>query len=391
MRKITAAVFAFLSVVLVAGGTGQPVPKLRVEGRQFVDEAGDRYIPRWVSGLTLLSRSTAQQVAFLDWASKTGFNGVRVFAGALTWAPQTPEGARVALPGLLDRAAARGLVVEVTALTDTATGYDARAHLQGIVDIVAGRRGIVLELANEVGNSTQAKDLTPDGLRSWGLEIAAPRGLVWAVGAADSDAPDGGAHSTRGGTYITAHLDRGGDVWPQVARVRALFDIAVAHGVPVINNEPMGADEHPGSQTGRQRWNDPAAFFALGVLDRVFQLGGVHHSQAGLMAARPGPVQQRCAEAYIAGHRAIEAMTGKSTLTFHDTGAAASPLASVNTSRLTAAYSFTAGDRGVVVLLGVKGDPVLRLAPGWRRVRVVASRRAADGTRIDVVEITRVP
>ena len=379
---------AVLSVALVAGA-GQPVPKLRVEGRQFVDDSGARYIPRWVSGLTLLIRSPAQQTAFLDWAAKTGFNGVRVFAGALTWGPQTPEGARAALPGLLDRAAARGLSVEVTALTDTETGYDARAHLQGIVDILAGRPGVVLELANEVTNATQSKELTPDRLRLWGREIATPRGIAWAVGAGDSDALVDGRYSTHGGAYITAHLDRGGEMWPQVSRVRVLFSIVEAHGVPVINNEPMGADERPGSETGKQRWNDPAAFFTLGVLDRAFQIGGIHHSQAGLMAELPGPVQQRCADAYVAGHRAIEAVTGKAALTFHDAGAPASPVASVNTSRLTAAYSFTTGDRGAVVLLGVTGDPVLRLAGGWRRGSVAATRRAADGKRIDVVEITR--
>ena len=388
MRQLAAALCVVLSAALVAGAH-QPVPQLRVEGRQFVGEAGARYIPRWVSGLTLLSRTPAQQTTFLDWAARTGFNGVRVFAGALTWAPQTPDQARAGLPALLDRAAARGLMVEVTALTDTTTGYDARAHVQAIADTLAGRRGVVLELANEVGNATQSKELTPDRLRSWGEAIATPRRLVWAVGAADSDAPSGASHPTRGGSYITAHLDRGGKMWEQVSRVRSLFQIAETHGVPVINNEPIGADELPGSETGRQRWNDPTAFFALGVLDRAFQLGGVHHSQAGLMAELPGPVQQRCADAYVAGHRAIDAVTGKSALTFHDAGAPTSPVTSVNTSRLTVAYAFTAGDRGVVVLLGVSGDPVLRLADGWRRVRVAASRRAADGTRIDVVEITR--
>jgi hypothetical protein len=388
MRQIVAVLCAMLTLALVAGG-GQSVPKLRVEGRQFVDEAGARYIPRWVSGLTLLSRTPAQQTAFLDWAAKTGFTGVRVFAGALTWAPQTPEGARAALPGLLDRAAARGLVVEVTALTDTETGYDARAHLQGVVDILAGRRGVVLELANEVTNPTQSKALTPDRLRAWGSEIASPRGVVWAVGAGDGDAPVDGRYSTHGGSYITAHLDRGGDMWPQVSRVRVLFSIVETHGVPVINNEPMGADERPGSETGKQRWNDPAAFFALGVLDRAFQLGGVHHSQAGLMAELPGPVQQRCAAAYVAGHRAIEAVVGKSAVTFHDAGAPASPVASVDASRLSVAYAFTAGDRGVAVFIGVTGDPVMRLAAGWRRVRVAASKRAGDGTRIDVVEVMK--
>lgn len=382
-----------LCLIVVAGlAAAQPsraVPQLHVQGTQFLDEAGRAYIPRWVSGLLLLVRSPAQQTRFLDWAKRTGFNGVRVFSGAVTWAGLTPEGARKALPALLDLAAARGLAVEVTALTDTGTGFDAKAHLQGIVDIVAGRRGVVLELANEVWHPTQARDLTPDRLRSWGQELATPRGVLWAVGAADTDHPVDGRYPTHGGTYITAHLDRGGAMWAQVARVRALFAIVEAHGVPVIDNEPMGADERPGRETGRQRWNDPAGFFTLGVLDRAFNLGGIHHSQAGLMGELPGPVQQRCAAAYVAGQRAVEAVLGPTRGQFFDVGHAASPIASVDGKRLAAAYSFVSGDRGVAVLVGVTGDPALKWASGWRQVRVVSTRRGLDGARIDVIEIGR--
>jgi hypothetical protein len=270
-------------------------------------------------------------------------------------------------------------------LTDTGTGYDGKAHLQGIVSILAGRRGVVLELANEVGHPTQAKDLTPERLRSWGQEMATPRGVVWAVGAANTDQPVDGRYPTAGGSYITAHLDRGGGMWPQVSRVRALVAIVEAHGVPVIDNEPMGADERPGSETDRQRWDDPAGFFALGVLDRAFNLGGVHHSQAGLMAELPGPVQQRCADAYVAGHRAIEAVPGAASGKFHDAGQPGSPVASINRNRVAAAYSFVSGNRGAVVLVGATGDPALKWAPGWSQVVVVKTMTGQDGGRVDVI------
>jgi hypothetical protein len=210
------------------------VPKLHVQGREFMDETGRPYAPRWVSGLTLLVRTPQQQTAFLDWAKKTGFNGVRVFAGAVSWAKLTPELSLKALPALLDLAAARGLVVEVTGLMDTGLGYDAKAHLQALTNILAGRRGVVFELANEIGHPTQSKDLTPERLRAWGQEIVAPRGLVWAVGAADTDQLVDGRYPAAGGSYITTHLDRGGAMWPQIARVRALYAIVEAHGVPVI-------------------------------------------------------------------------------------------------------------------------------------------------------------
>jgi hypothetical protein len=370
MKHTALGIVVAVAAGAIAAARAAAPPALRVDGRQFLDESGRVYIPRWVSGLSLLARTPAQQSAFLDWAKGTGFNGVRVFAGALTWASQTPESARRALPGLLDRAAARDLVVEVTALTDTGTGYDARAHLQGVVDILAGRRGVVLELANEVGHPTQAKDLTPDRLRAWGTELAAPRGLLWAVGAYDEPA--------RAGTYTTVHLDRGPPFWTQIARVRELAALADRFGAPVINNEPIGADERHGRETGRQRWDDPAGFFALGALDRAFGIGGVHHSQAGLMAERPGPVQQRCAAAYVAGHRAVERVLGAGLAQFRDMGA-----------RIGSAYSFTAGNRGVLVLLGVTGDPGLTRQDGWRQVRVVATRTAKDRMRVDVIELAR--
>ena len=362
-----------------------PVPQLRVQGTQFVDETGRPYIPRWVSGLTSLSRTPSQQATFLDWAKKTGFNGVRVFAGSITWAKLTREGSLKELPAFLDRAAARGLMVEVTGLTESGLGYDAKAHVQALVSIVAGRRGVVFELANEIGHPTQAKDLTPERLRAWGQEIVAPRGLVWAVGAADTDQLVDGRYPSAGGSYITAHLDRGGAMWPQIARVRALFAIVEAHGVPVINNEPTGADERPGSETGRQRWNDPAGFFALGVLDRAFNLGGVHHSQAGLMGELPGPVQQRCADAYVAGHRVLESALGTERGVFFEVGRDGGPVKAVTGMAAQQVMTFVAKERAAVVLVGAPAGAKLQWATGWRQVAVVKSMTGQDGARVDVI------
>ena len=365
-------VLGLMSVVIAACSVASSTmdaapPALRVDGRQFVDETGRVYIPRWVSGLTLLVRTPAQQEAYLDWARQTGFNGVRVFAGALAWADQTPDGARAALPALLDRAAARGLVVEVTALTDTGIGYDAHAHLRAVVATLAGRRGVLLELANEVGHHSQAANLTSTRLRAWGTELATPRGVLWAIGAADDP--------IRAGDYTTDHLDRGPPFWTQVAGVRGIGALADTFGAPVINNEPTGADERPGRETGRQRWDDPAGFFALGTLDRAFHTGGVHHSQAGLMAERPGPVQQRCADAYVAGHRAVERVLGEKRGEFLEVG--------------PGAFAFVSGDRGALVRLGLTGEAGAARSPGWRQIGVVATMTARDGSRVDVVEIAR--
>ena len=365
------------------------VPQLRVEGTQFVDEAGRTYIPRWVSGLTLLTRTPSQQATFLDWAAKTGFNGVRIFAGAVSWANLTPQISLEALPVFLDQAAKRGLVVEVTGLMDTGLGYDAKAHVQALTNVVAGRRGVVFELANEIGHPTQAKDLTPDRLRAWGKEIVAPRGVIWALGAGDTDTLVNGGHPTAGGSYITVHLDRGGAMWPQVARVRVLFEVSRALGVPVINNEPMGCDEKPGRETGRQRWNDPAGFFAMGVLDRAFNLGGVHHSQAGLMGEVPGPVQQRCADAYVAGHRVVESTLGDGRGVFTEAGRDDAPVRSVSGLPPEQVLTFVAKDRAMVVLIGAPKDAKVQWAAGWRQAAVVKSMTGLDGRRVDVISSAR--
>lgn len=379
VQRILGLAVVVIALAAVPASTWSPLPQLAVRGTQFVDAGtGALYVPRWVSGLSLLSRTPEQQDAFLAWAAKTGFNGVRVFAGALPWAQQTPESALTGLAPLLDRAARHGLVVEVTALTDTGTGYDARKHVAGIVERIAGRRGVVLELANEIGHGTQAATVTPDRMRTWGLELAAPRGLLWAVGAPlTSDTTVKGAYPGHGGDYATAHLDRGGAPWQQVRRVREIYRIVETHGRPAINNEPIGCAE-PG--TRGQRWTDPVMFFAMGALDRGFGLGGVHHSEAGLRAELPGPVQQRCADLYIAAHRAIDSVLPGVVGRFHDGG---------TRDGVIAQYGFLAETKGIVVLLGVRGKQAPSLPAGWTTVRTLASHTARDGRRVEVLEVER--
>ncbi len=379
--RVTLRVVLLMLCVMGSVRAATSPPRLRVQGTQFLDEAGRPYVPRWVSGLTLLARAPAQQITFLDWAKATGFNGVRVFAGALTWADQSPASARAALPGLLDRAAARGLVVEVTALTDTGTGYDPRAHLNAIVDIVAGRPGVVLELANEVGHRTQAQDVTPARLHAWGRELAGPRGVVWAIGAVDDPA--------MAGDYSTIHVNRANGIWNQAPGLRVLHATAVRLGVPVIDNEPIGADELHGRETGRQRIDEPAVFLAFGACGRASGFGGVHHSQAGLIAALPGPVQQRSAEAYVAGHRAVEAVFGDERGVFHDVGEAGAPLRSVSGMPHDRALTYVAGSQAVIVVAGAGSDAVLRWDDGWQPGRVVKTLRAADGRRVDIIHAGR--
>jgi hypothetical protein len=377
------------------------VPALGIAGKHFT-ASGKPWAFTMVSGLALLSKTPAEQAAYLDWVKAKGFEGVRVFAGALTWANQTPDSARAALPGLLDRLTERGLVVEVTALTDTGTGYDQRGHLTAVADILAGRKGVLLELANEVGNPTQAPDLTLERLRAWGNEIVRPRGVLWAIGSTGTDEPcppkdhwdqpdvckdyAHGEYPAGGGDYSTAHLDRGRPTWNNVRRVREIYAIADESGRPSVNNEPMGADELDGSQTGKQRWNDPALFFALGALDRAFMVGGVHHSEAGRYAVIPGPVQNQCAEAYLAGHKAVDTVLQGLVGSYRNVGHQGSPVGSINVDGVVRAYSFIVGNIGVTVAVGLTPNHQIQWQNGYSPTEV-ASMTGQDGRRIVIFAV----
>ena len=337
-----------------------PMPlRLRVDGRFWATDAGT-FRPLFTSALTILAKSPEQRAAVLDEDQALGFNGIRVFAGSLAWAGQTPEQARAVLPTLLDEAAQRGLYVYVVALTDTATGYDIGGHLRAVAEIVAGHNNAVLEIANEIGHPTQSSRVNdPANLRTLAQGIV-PSGVVWSLGAIlAQDEPIDGRYQGSGGSFVTAHLDRGRDKWNQVRRIREIAALSEAVRVPAMSGEPIGASEN--AQAGK-RENDPAFFFALGVLSRLFEVGTVFHSDDGLNARPLGPRQKACAVAFVAGFRAIGS---ESRLTFKNATWGDSPIAGADFNRVARAYSGVSGNEGWLVLVGLTGDPALRWGNGW--------------------------
>ena len=123
----------------------------------------------------------------------------------------------------------------------------------------------------------------------------------------------------------------------------------------------------------------------------------MHHSQAGLLAEVPAPgsIQQQCAEAYVAAHAAVESVLPGVIGQYKNVGHAGGPFSSArfveggSADGVVRAYAFVDGNRGVVVLVGAKGDAGLVWANGWRLVREVASRTAQDGRSVVVWEIAR--
>lgn len=360
----------------------QPRPEpvtspLRVEGRVFVDESGAIFRPAFASALSILAQPADVRARVLDEIAKLGLNGIRVFAGRLTWANQSPALAVTVLPALLNEAHDRGLRVLVTALTDTRDGgYDEADHLDRIADITAPFDHAILECANETYHDTQS-DLVQDTTRllSMAREVLAGYPHPWALGAAATDEPINGVYPNDGGTFNTSHLDRGRDKWNQVRRVRELYAITEVTHTPTLNSEPIGADEE--AQPGR-RENDPNFFFALGALNRGFDIGGVFHSEDGLHARPLGPVQRACAEAFVAGSRIVP---WDARLDYRNARWGNSPVVDAAFTDIggpiVRAYSFVDGGRGVTVILSTEPSSPLAhvvFGNGWFVADEIAQR-----------------
>lgn len=358
-----------------------PAPlQVRVDGRFWVTDAGT-FRPLLQSDLSALVRDVGSRDAFLDETRALGFNGVRVFAGDLGWAGQTPAIARAALPGFLEAATARGLYVYVSALQGG--GYDIEAHLRDVAATVATRANAILEVANEIGHPTQS-DLGKDPSRLLGVaRRVIPAGVLWTLGApVDTDEPTPeGRYPTDGGLFNDAHLDRQRDLYNQVRRLREIAAVSDSTRKPAMSGEPIGIAEGP--MTKQRFWGDDALrfSFAYGVLCRGFELGCVWHSEDGLNARPLGPNTRAAAEAFIAGWHAIPT---DERLTFVNAGWAGSPVAGADFDHgIVRAYSFVAGGRGWTVLVGVRGDPAVRWGGGWHPV----STRELPG--LQIVEIAR--
>ena len=346
---------------------------LSIDGRFFL-RGVDTFRPIFTSALSILrpDRNDEAVRALLDWIVQTGFNGFRVFAGRLRWANQTVERARARLPFVLDEATSRGLYVEVTAITDSKDGgYEVGAHARAVGDLLTDNA--ILEVANEPWHPSQA-----DSVHGAGFLAGLGRG-VFALGAAQNDESD----AMSGGTYVTVHLSRSRDKWNQVRRVSELRALSGNVGKPVLNNEPIGADEV--AEAGR-RESDPAFFFCMGVLNRLNEIGGVFHSQAGLHAGLPGLQQQRCAEAFVAGSHAIPTAD---RLHFENADNLDHwPNSPIKTARfgdtVVRAYTGVSGDRAWTVLVGLTGDPGLVLQNGW-----AVSGTLATMPGVDLLELHR--
>ena len=348
-----------------------PLTRIRTEGRFFVNEPGT-FRPVWVSGLTFLKKSPEEQVVFLRWAKGVGFNGLRVFAGALPWADQTPEQALSELSAAMARARAEGLYFYLVANTESRTGYDVASHTTNAATLCREAENCVFEGANEYWHPTQSDQVQDVSWLQHLLLQVVPGIVTWSTGAAQVD--EGGDYPAQAGSFSTAHLDRSRDKWNQVRRVREIFGIAEGTGKPALSGEPIGAAEQ--AQPGR-RESDPNFFFAYGALCRLFEVGCVFHSEQGLEAIPHTNNQQVCAEAFIEG---FESLDTNDRLTYKNAGWTDSPIKSF--SGAVRVYSGVVDNRGYSVAVGVSGNLEIEWQNNWRIVGTIADKGEVKVYRI---------
>ncbi len=352
----------------VAAGEILPAPvhgRLRVSGRLLRDDRGWPFVWRFCTGFRLLEQIAhgreEEASRFLDWASETGFNGVRVLSMASGVFALSPLEGLTVLPRLLRLAADRGLYVEVVALADTASvAVNLRGHVEQVASIVRYSENGLLQVANEHYHITQDSrlhDLTF-------LASLAPTTTIGENLFTVSPAQDDEAVAPEG-QYMTRHLDRSRDTWNMVRRVRELENVSAATGKPVINDEPIGAAEE---DIAGRRMSDPQVFFTFGALGRLVGVGSTFHFEDGLHARLPGPRQQSCAGAFIQG---THIMPEEATPTFKNAGWADSPVKSADFTKVVRAYSAIGGTAGWTVLVGLSGDPHVEWQNGWRPTGLV--------------------
>jgi hypothetical protein len=292
--------FQCLIYVVLTGafGLASAVPPaedvhLRVRDTSFI--APDDTVFRWrgISAFRLLEfvahGREKEADAYLRWAASKKLNVVRVFAMADGIFQLSPEDGLRALPRLFEMARRHGIYVEIVAFTGTSViKVDRATFVKAIGAICARHPNALLELANEPGHPTQAKEMhDPAHLQS--LLPLVPKQVPLALGSVEYH--DGfGA-----GTYVTWHSPRGSDWARQVEEGAALLR---KFKKPVINDEPIGAAD--AAIPGR-RDNDPARFRAAAEAMRRAGLGATFHYEGGIQTRLLTKVETACLDAWLAG------------------------------------------------------------------------------------------
>jgi hypothetical protein len=277
-----------------------PVQHLRTNGTAFVRADGSRFEWRGISAFALLEQiahgRSAEAEAYLAWAAGQRITVVRVLVMAQHLFRLSPADGRVALPRLLELAAARNLHVEIVALADTAgVPVEFEAHVKEVGAIAARHRNALVEIANEPAHPTQAVRLhKADTLKA--LASLVPEAVPVAFGSAEY------GDEFAGGDYATYHFprDTGDDGWGHVQGLASGAALVDRWRKPVVSDEPIGAAAK--FQAGR-RDDDPRRFAAAALMTRFVDLQPTFHYEGGLLAKQPAGKEQ---EAFAAWSAALD-------------------------------------------------------------------------------------
>lgn len=280
--------------VFVAGQQGHleagHSPIFRVGGRAW----------RWIGvdafALPLLFAAGADIDPYLDWAIASGFVILRCFFGLHYIAQQMGRAPWLATPdetrAFLIKMAARKIRVEWT-VGDLQMLHppSLRNWYDGQIDVLKDFTELTVA---ETCNEAFKNGVDPGAIGRFGHGILQSSGVYTAPFTPQFD-------------WANTHVPRDQE-WPRKAK--ELYDLFVGFEpdlpgglrIPIVSDERIGADEvlKDGSRS-----NVPNDFFDDAVVSGLMGAGLTHHATHGIFGQTPGPIQQRCAEATIAGANAI--------------------------------------------------------------------------------------
>lgn len=227
---------------------------------------------------------------FLDWAIRTGFNTLRCFTGYANIPQQMGRQPFLITPDQLHRFLThvcedRELRVELTCgdLQLILPEHNAQRDWMLALGAVAGQfTGVTVERCNEPFKN---------GVDVVRMGRIGPN--VQASGNYDFDNPAPVLD------YLTFHSERKAE-WPRTAKDGQ--DFYEKWKVPVVLDEPMGADE---TLKPWSRSNVPDDFFDYGATAALNSAGATFHATDLVYGRVPGPIQQQCAEAFVAGLHSV--------------------------------------------------------------------------------------
>jgi hypothetical protein len=295
-------------VFLVLARDVIPVDRVHVDGKVFRDTSGAIWQYRGVTSFLLFKRYLQEGegiIPYIDNRRNAGANVLRVLT-TVTWGPLAPtDYTDDQFRAFLALVHSRGMRLEVVALASAQDWSLERQqqHVQRIVNLVADAGALdLIEVANEpFQNSAPPMDVM--------RRVTSPSNVVMALGdySASCDNPAQPVLD-----YHTFHPERK-DEWPRTAKdeveLRDGFDCGDGKPgfkgthVPVVADEPMGADEV--NAPGR-RSNVPDDFYYFAATSALLGAGGTYHSEAGLRSLEPGPVQAAAELAFFAGMRSVD-------------------------------------------------------------------------------------